>query len=128
MVMVALHAIIRQVLLCLLQTNHLTHYILRKVSSRLAVLQEASCGCAGIFSAPVALQLYAQLFEDAGQLEQLEAFASHSGADFYGLPRNQGTLQLVRRPMQVPKQYAYDSTCVVPICAGQALNWDIASP
>ena len=128
MVMVALHAIICQVLLCLLQTNHLTHYILTKVSSRLAVLQEASCGCAGIFSAPVALQLYAQLFEDAGQLEHLEAFASHSGADFYGLPRNQGTLQLVRRPLQVPKQYAYDSTCVVPICAGQALNWDIASP
>ena len=92
------------------------------------MLQEASCGCAGIFSAPVALQLYAQMFEDAGQLEHLEAFASHSGADFYGLPRNEGTLQLVRRPMQVPRQYAYDSTCVVPICAGQALNWDIASP
>ena len=92
------------------------------------MLQEASCGCAGIFSAPVALQLYAQLFEDAGHLEHLEAFASHSGADFYGLPRNEGTLQLVKRPMEVPRQYAYDGSCVVPICAGKTLNWDIVSP
>ena len=90
------------------------------------LVQEASCGCAGIFSAPVALQLYAQMFEEAGQLQHLEAFASHSGADFYGLPRNHDTIKLVKKPLRVPSSYSYGDTAVVPICAGKTLEWDIA--
>jgi len=60
--------------------------------------KESACGCAGCFTAPLALPLYAQAFEQAGALERLEAFASHHGADFYRLPRNRGSLTLVRRP------------------------------
>jgi len=60
--------------------------------------KESACGCAGCFTAPLALPLYAQAFEQAGALERLEAFASHYGADFYGLPRNAGAVTLVRQP------------------------------
>jgi dihydroorotase len=59
--------------------------------------KESACGCAGCFTAPLALPLYAQAFEQAGALQRLEGFASHHGADFYGLPRNRGTITLVRR-------------------------------
>ena len=105
------------------------HTVLCLASSNwhLSVQQEAACGCAGIFSAPVALQLYAQMFENAGHLQHLEAFASHSGADFYGLPRNEGTIQLIKQPLEVPTLYAYHDTDVVPICAGKTLEWDLAS-
>ncbi len=89
-------------------------------------LQEASCGCAGIFSAPVALQLYAQMFEEAGQLQHFEAFASHSGADFYGLPRNEEKVELVKQPLQVPTSYGYGDSTVIPICAGKTLHWNLA--
>ena len=60
--------------------------------------KETACGCAGCFTAPLAMPLYAQAFEMAGALDRLEGFASHFGADFYGLPRNSGTLTLLRRP------------------------------
>ncbi|KAK9907667.1 hypothetical protein WJX75_007833 [Coccomyxa subellipsoidea] len=68
--------------------------------------KEASCGCAGIFSAPIALQLYAQLFEEAGRLGNLEGFSSYHGADFYGLPRNTDKVELIREPWQVPGSLA----------------------
>lgn len=60
--------------------------------------KEAACGCAGCFTAPLAMPMYALAFEQAGALDRLEGFASHFGADFYGLPRNRGTLTLVRTP------------------------------
>lgn len=88
--------------------------------------QEASCGCAGIFSAPIALQLYAQLFEEAGRLGNLEGFSSFHGADFYGLPRNTDKVELIRDPWQVPGSYPYASTSVVPLFAEKRLNWKIA--
>lgn len=89
-------------------------------------MQEAICGCAGIFSAPIALQLYAQLFEEAGKLDKLEAFSSFNGADFYGLARNTEKVQLVREPWQIPSLYPYESTSVVPLLAGQTLKWKMA--
>lgn len=88
--------------------------------------QEASCGCAGIFSAPIALQLYAQLFEEAGRLGNLEGFSSFHGADFYGLPRNTDKVELIREPWQVPGSYPYASTSVVPLFAEKKLSWKIA--
>ncbi|BDA45601.1 Dihydroorotase [Coccomyxa sp. Obi] len=88
--------------------------------------KEASCGCAGIFSAPIALQMYAQLFEEAGKLNNLEGFSSFHGADFYGLPRNSDKIELVREPWQVPRAYPYASTTVVPLFADQMLNWRVA--
>ncbi|KAK9819494.1 hypothetical protein WJX81_004524 [Elliptochloris bilobata] len=87
--------------------------------------KEAACGCAGIFSAPVALPLYAQAFEQAGALDRLEAFASCNGPDFYGLPRNTETVTLVKEPWEVPAVYEYGDTSVVPMWAGQRLEWRV---
>jgi dihydroorotase len=69
--------------------------------------KEASCGCAGIFSAHAAIELYAEAFEQAGRLDRLEAFASERGADFYGLPRNEGRIALRREPWTVPDRYPF---------------------
>lgn len=87
--------------------------------------KEASCGCAGIFSAPIALPLYAEAFEQAGALDKLEGFASLNGPDFYGLPRNSNTTTLVRKTWRVPAEYGFGPGAVVPMWAGQPLNWNI---
>lgn len=94
--------------------------------SRVAA-QESACGCAGIYSSPVALALYAQAFEAAGALEKLEAFASCNGADFYGLPRNKERITLVRQKFQVPEEFDFGETVVVPMWAGRQLDWSIES-
>lgn len=88
--------------------------------------QEAACGCAGIFSAPVALALYAHAFEQAGALDKLEAFASFNGPDFYGLPRNSQTITLHKDAWEVPSVYEYGDTSVVPMWARQSLAWRVA--
>ncbi len=85
--------------------------------------KETACGCAGIYSAPVALALYARAFEQAGRLDRLEAFASFNGADFYGLPRNRGTVTLERRPWAVPATLPFGPAEIVPMCAGETLEW-----
>ncbi|KAG6547659.1 hypothetical protein Mapa_011108 [Marchantia paleacea] len=89
--------------------------------------KEASCGCAGIYSAPIALALYARAFEQAGALEKLEAFASCNGPDFYRLPRNTSTITLEKVSMNVPIEYSFGSGNVVPMCAGETLEWSITS-
>lgn len=89
------------------------------------ISQESACGCAGIFSAPVALALYATAFEQAGALDKLEAFASFNGPDFYGLPRNSGKVSLVRRPWRVPESYSFGADVVVPMFAGQTVDWQV---
>ncbi|HET9694078.1 MAG TPA: dihydroorotase [Steroidobacteraceae bacterium] len=87
--------------------------------------KEAACGCAGVFSAHAALELYAEAFEQVGRLERLEAFASERGADFYGRPRNSGTVTLRREPWTVPDSYEYGSARarLVPFRAGGGLAW-----
>lgn len=85
--------------------------------------KESSCGCAGCYSAAAAIELYAQFFDNAGALDRLEDFASHFGADFYGLPRNQDTITLVRDPWQIPEELYPGSNPMVPLGAGNTLNW-----
>jgi len=85
--------------------------------------KESACGCAGVFSAPAAIELYARAFEEAGRLDRLEAFASHNGADFYGRPRNAGTITLERREWTVPETYPFGEAEIVPMCAGERLAW-----
>ncbi|KAH8932268.1 hypothetical protein BDL97_19G062600 [Sphagnum fallax] len=87
--------------------------------------KEAPCGCAGIFSAPIALPLYAQAFEEVGALDKLEAFASFNGPDFYQLPRNSNTITLVKGAWSVPHQYGFGAGSVVPMWAGQNINWSL---
>lgn len=89
--------------------------------------KETTCGCAGIFSAHAAIELYAQAFELAGRLDRLEAFASLRGADFYGLPRNSERITLVRESWHVPTSYAFAADQLVPFRAGETLNWKMAT-
>ncbi|HHM04457.1 MAG TPA: dihydroorotase [Gammaproteobacteria bacterium] len=85
--------------------------------------KETACGCAGIYTAPFALELYAEAFEQAGALDKLEGFASHFGADFYGLPRNTQRLTLLKQPQPVPAEYDFAGTVVVPLRAGGHCAW-----
>jgi len=87
--------------------------------------KETACGCAGCYTAPVALPLYAEAFEAAGALDRLEGFASHFGADFYGLPRNADKVTLRRQSWTVPTEYPFDGQPVVPLRAGETLAWRI---
>ena len=89
--------------------------------------KETACGCAGCYTALNALELYAEVFEDAERLDRLEAFASHFGADFYGLPRNRGTVTLQRRTSRVPAELPFGAGTVVPLRAGEALRWSLAA-
>ena len=85
--------------------------------------KESSCRCAGIFSAPAAIELYARAFEQAGRLDRLEAFASFNGADFYGRARNGDTIVLERREWTVPAVLRFGASEVVPMGAGEPLAW-----
>jgi len=88
-----------------------------------AVLKEASVCGAGCYTAPAALELYAEAFEAAGALDKLEAFASFNGADFYGLPRNTGTVTLRREPWQLPESVPFGDATLKPLRGGETLNW-----
>jgi dihydroorotase len=89
--------------------------------------KEAACGCAGIFSAHAGIELYAEAFAAAGALEQLEGFASFYGADFYGLPRNPGTITLLPEPWEVPAHYPFGNGELVPLRAGERISWRLAA-
>jgi len=82
--------------------------------------KESSCGCAGIFNAPFALEAYATVFDEDGALDRLEAFASENGARFYGLPLNEDSVTLERVEVTVPDQLGGD---IVPFLAGQTIGW-----
>ncbi|MDX1374696.1 MAG: dihydroorotase [Burkholderiales bacterium] len=88
--------------------------------------KEAGCGCAGIYTAHAALELYAIAFEEAGALDRLEGFASLHGAQFYGLPLNEERVTLVREPWEVPEQLAFGAGALVPLRAGERLPWKLA--
>ncbi|WP_447528823.1 dihydroorotase [Vreelandella sp. TE19] len=88
--------------------------------------KESSCGCAGAYTAPAALELYAIAFEEAGALGKLEAFASLNGPRFYGLAPNTDTVTLERRPQVLPASYAYgDNRSIVPLMAEETLEWSL---
>jgi dihydroorotase len=88
-------------------------------------MKEHACGSAGCFTAYAALELYAEAFEAAGALDRLEAFASFNGADFYGLPRNTGTVALKREAWTPPASYAFGAGRLVPLRAGETLRWRV---
>jgi dihydroorotase len=88
--------------------------------------KECGCGAGGIYTAHAALELYAEAFDAAGALDRLEAFASHFGADFYGLPRNSGKVTLEKRAWKVPKELAFGDATVAPLRAGESIGWRLA--
>ncbi|PTQ91513.1 dihydroorotase [Nitrosomonas nitrosa] len=87
--------------------------------------KESTCGCAGIYTAHAAIELYAEVFEQAGALDKLEGFASFHGADFYHLPRNTDTLRLVKDSWTVPTQIKFGKESLVPLRAGGKVSWKI---
>ena len=90
--------------------------------------KESACGCAGVFSAPAGIELYAEAFEQAGALDRLEAFASRHGADFYGLSRNSGSITLLRETWRPPANYPLGDGEIVPFRAGDPVSWRLDSP
>jgi dihydroorotase len=88
--------------------------------------KETDCGCAGIYTAHAALELYAIAFEEAGALDKLEGFASLYGPRFYGLPVNEDSVTLVREPWDVPNQLSFGAGELVPLRAGERLPWKLA--
>jgi dihydroorotase len=85
--------------------------------------KENACGCAGMFTAHAAIELYAEVFEAAGRLDGLEAFASHFGADFYGLPRHDERITLVKESWTAAASYEFGGGAVVPYRAGESIAW-----
>ncbi|MBX9637443.1 MAG: dihydroorotase [Nitrosomonas sp.] len=88
--------------------------------------KENACGCAGIFTAHAAIELYATAFEQAGALNKLEAFASFHGADFYQLPRNTSSIRLKKESWVVPEQFDFAGEQLIPLYAGNPVNWKLA--
>jgi dihydroorotase len=85
----------------------------------------SACGCAGVFSALSALELYAQVFDEAKQLDKLPDFASRFGAAFYGLPQNTETVTLRKQERRIPEQIPYFNGQLIPLCAGQVLPFTL---
>ncbi|MBX3649797.1 MAG: dihydroorotase [Burkholderiales bacterium] len=90
--------------------------------------KENDCGCAGMYTAHAGIELYAEVFAAAGALDRLEAFASHFGADFYGLPRNSEKITLLQQPWDAPASVPFGGDTLVPMRAGAAIQWRIGGP
>ncbi|MEY4449447.1 MAG: Dihydroorotase [Pseudomonadota bacterium] len=91
-----------------------------------AHLKEHATGCAGCYTAHAAMEMYAEAFDSVGKLDQLEAFASFNGADFYGLPRNTGTITLNREAWTPPESFQFGEAELKPLRSGEALPWRVA--
>jgi len=89
--------------------------------------KESACGCAGIYTAPIAVELYAEVFDTAGALNRLEGFLSHYGADFYRLPHNSDEITLQREPRVIEHDFGQGDQRVVPLWAGGQCQWQIRS-
>jgi len=89
--------------------------------------KENACGCAGSYTAHAAIELYAEVFEQADALDKLESFASFNGADFYNLPRNSDTITLTKKDWQIAKTISFGENNLVPVKAGEIVNWQVTS-
>ncbi len=102
------------------------HFFLGTDSAPHAIHQkEKTCGCAGIYSAPTAISVYAEIFSSHNALDKFENFASRYGADFYKIKYNQTRLTLKKKPWQVPLKLSLGSQTVVPMCSGEMLSWQV---
>ena len=113
----------RQALIAAIRSGSPKYFLGTDSAPHASQSKESACGCAGIYTAHAAIELYAEAFETAGALDRLEAFASFHGADFYGLERNHETLTLVRDPHLLASQHAAG---VVPLRAGEGVNWRVS--
>ncbi|MDG2017823.1 MAG: dihydroorotase [Porticoccaceae bacterium] len=89
--------------------------------------KESCCGCAGCFSHPAAVELYAEVFDKAGAMDKLEAFASTNGPDFYNLPYNNTSISLKKESWEIPSSLPFDGSEIIPLAAGNKLSWRLES-
>ena len=89
--------------------------------------KESACGCAGIFSAHAAIEIYTGIFEQQNALDKLEAFASFNGPDFYDLPRNKKQITLTKEDWTIPDEYPLGANKLVPFLAQQTIKWKLSS-
>ncbi|MBN4080436.1 dihydroorotase [Beggiatoa alba] len=87
--------------------------------------KESACGCAGIYSAHAAIELYAEAFEQNNALHKLEAFASINGPDFYQLPINTDKITLVKKPQRIEEHYSFGNETLIPLKAGEIIQWQL---
>jgi dihydroorotase len=87
--------------------------------------KESACGCAGMYTAYAAIELYAEVFEQAGALDKLEGFSSYFGADFYGLPRNKDTITLSKQEWTIPQTLTFADETLIPLRAGESISWKL---
>lgn len=113
----------RQALVAAATSGHPRFFLGTDSAPHAVEAKESTCGCAGIYSAHAAIELYAEAFDQAGALDKLEGFASFHGPDFYGLPRNRDQICLRRESWQVPASYRFGATQVKPLRAGETLGW-----
>ena len=116
----------QQALLEIIRSGHNKFFLGTDSAPHSKLKKESACGCAGIFSAHAAIEIYATIFEQQGALDKLEAFASFNGPDFYGLPRNNKTITLKKEDWQVPDEYSLGDDTLVPFLAGQTISWKLA--
>lgn len=117
----------RQALLAAAASGSAKFFLGTDSAPHAAQLKENASGCAGCYTAHAAMELYAQAFESVGALDKLEAFASFHGADFYGLPRNTGTITLRRESWTPPERFTYGDAELKPLGAGETLPWKLIS-
>ncbi|NOQ90859.1 MAG: dihydroorotase [Gammaproteobacteria bacterium] len=116
----------QQALLEIIRSGHKQFFLGTDSAPHSKLKKESACGCAGIFSAHAAIEIYATIFEQQGALDKLEAFASFNGPDFYGLPRNSKTITLKKEDWLVPDEYSLGDDTLVPFLAGQTISWKLA--
>ncbi|HCT98629.1 MAG TPA: dihydroorotase [Methylococcaceae bacterium] len=114
----------RQALLNAATSGNAKFFLGTDSAPHLSHLKENACGCAGCYSAFGAMELYAQVFEEANALDKLEGFASFFGADFYRLPRNTGKITLEKQTWTIPDRYDE----IIPLKTGETLAWKVTNP
>lgn len=115
----------RQALLEVIKSGNSSFFLGTDSAPHAKDQKESGCGCAGIFSAHAAIEMYATVFEELGALDKLEAFASFYGPDFYGLPRNTGTITLKKEAWVIPDSYPLAKQVLIPMMAGETINWKL---
>ncbi|HHJ34187.1 MAG TPA: dihydroorotase [Gammaproteobacteria bacterium] len=116
----------QQALLAIIRSGSHKFFLGTDSAPHARLKKESPCGCAGIFSAHAAIEIYTSIFEQQDCLENLEAFASFNGPDFYGLPHNSKTITLIKEDWQIPDEYALGNESLVPFLAGQTMSWKIS--
>ncbi|HTP38917.1 MAG TPA: dihydroorotase [Steroidobacteraceae bacterium] len=117
----------RQALLDVVGSGHPRFFLGTDSAPHARHAKENACGCAGIYSAHAAIELYAEIFEQLGALHRLEAFGAHHGADFYRLPRNQTRIKLLKDAWPVPESYQFGDATLVPLRSTASVGWRLAS-